>query len=351
MKSVNVTLFGNPLTDWLLSIGLAAGVFCCLSLVIRFLTEQIPKRTKFAPHTKSLLESALRINLFLVLMVAIVVGLSILQLNPKVETFTRQIFFIAICLQLGIWASDVVWVFCVKADPPSESVRYRSSAHGLIIIVARMLIWIILFLLVLENFGVNITALIAGLGIGGVAMALAVQNILGDILGSISIVLDKPFELGDFIVIGDTMGSVENIGIKTTRLRSLGGEQIVLSNSSLLSGRIQNFKRMYERRVVFSFGVTYDTPNEKLLAISEEVEKILRSREKVRFDRAHFKEFGPSALVFEVVYFVLSPDFNFYMDIQQHVNLELKSHFERLGVRFALPTQVSIQAKTPSALV
>jgi len=170
-------------------------------------------------------------------------------------------------------------------------------------------------------------------------VALAVQNILADLFASLSIALDQPFVIGDFIIVGDYLGTVENIGLKTTRVRSLSGEQLIFANNDLLNSRIRNYKRMGERRVVFSFGVTYQTAYDKLKTIPGVVQDIIESYENTRFDRAHFSEFGDFSLAFEVVYFVRSPDYNEYMDIQQGINLALVEHFEQEGIEFAYPTQ------------
>ncbi len=175
-----------------------------------------------------------------------------------------------------------------------------------------------MLLLALDNLGVDVTALVAGLGVGGIAVALAVQSILGDLFASLSIVLDKPFVIGDFIIVGDLLGTVENVGIKTTRVRSLSGEQLIFSNADLLNSRIRNYGRMYERRVVFTVGVTYDTPRHKLEDFS---------------------------LDFETVYYVQDPAYNLYMDIQQAINLELYQRFADEGIEFAYPTQTLFLAK------
>jgi len=200
-------------------------------------------------------------------------------------------------------------------------------------------VWVIGIVFLIDNLGYDITTIVAGLGIGGIAIALAAQTILGDLFSYIVIFFDKPFRPGDFIVIDDKMGSVEYIGIKTTRIRTLGGEQLICSNTDLTNSRVHNFKRMQERRVVFSFGVEYDTSSEKLRKISGIVKEIITSKEDIRFDRAHFKSFGAYSLDFEVVYFVLSDDFNKYMDIQQDINLQLFELFEKEEIVFAFPTQ------------
>ena len=172
-----------------------------------------------------------------------------------------------------------------------------------------------------------------------IAVALAAQNILGDLFASLSIVLDKPFAVGDFLIIDNYMGSVEKVGLKTTRVRSLSGEQLIFSNNDLLGSRIRNFKRMYQRRVVFSFGVVYETPANQLEAIPSMVREIVQGQPQTRFDRAHFQKFGDYALIFEVVYHVDSPDYNLYMDIQQAINLAIYRGLDERGLALAYPTQ------------
>jgi small-conductance mechanosensitive channel len=203
----------------------------------------------------------------------------------------------------------------------------------------RALLWSVLLLAILANMGVNITAFVASLGVGGVAVALAVQSILSDLFASLAIGLDKPFEIGDFIVFGDVAGSIEHIGLKTTRIRSLSGEQIVCSNTELLKNTIHNYKRMSERRILFGFGVTYDASPEQLREIPQIVKQAVESAGNTRFDRAHFKQFGESSLDFEVVYYVTEPGYNVYMDIQQHINLDLMTALANNAVEFAFPTR------------
>jgi small-conductance mechanosensitive channel len=205
--------------------------------------------------------------------------------------------------------------------------------------VVKVVLWAAVVLIALDNLGVHITTLVAGLGVGGIAVALAVQNILGDLFSSVTIILDKPFVIGDFIIVGDFLGSVEHIGLKTTRVRSLSGEQLVFANSDLLKSRIRNFKQMTERRIVFAFGVIYQTAADKLAAIPGLVREIVEAQPQARFDRAHFKAFGGSSLDFEVVYWVTNPDYNLYMDIQQAINLGLFRRFAAEGIEFAYPTQ------------
>jgi small-conductance mechanosensitive channel len=201
--------------------------------------------------------------------------------------------------------------------------------------------WAMGVVFVLDNLGFNVSAVLAGLGIGGVALALASQGILEDMFSYFAILLDRPFELGDLIVVGDFTGTIERVGIKTTRLESLSGEEIIMANKDLTSSRIRNFRRMERRRVVFKFGVTYETPLTELQAIPGIVKTIIDSVENALFDRAHFYDYGDFSLNFEVIYYVSGNDYKRYMDIQQEINLKLKQELERRGVEFAYPTQVT----------
>lgn len=211
--------------------------------------------------------------------------------------------------------------------------------------VAKGILWALGALFILSNLGINVSSLLAGLGIGGVAVALALQNILGDLFSSFAIYFDKPFVVGDVIKVDDFIGKVEKIGIKTTRLRALQGEEVVLSNRELTSARVQNFKKLEERRVVVKFGVVYETPTKKLRRIPGIIKKIVGSTKLTRFDRTHFTSFGDSALLFEAVYYVGSPDYNVYMDANQKIHLAIKNAFEKEGLVMAYPTQTVYLAK------
>ncbi len=215
--------------------------------------------------------------------------------------------------------------------------------------VLKITIWCIALILFLDNIGVKITSLITGLGIGGVAIAFAAQTILVDVFCCFTIFFDKPFEVGDFIVTGDQSGTVEHIGIKTTRLRALSGEQIVLANSDLTGSRINNFKRMEERRVLYRLGVEYDTPYEKLKKIPGIISAIIGEVDNARFGRVHFCAFGAYSLQFEVAYYVLSNDYDQYMDINQEINFRILYEFSKEGIGFAFPTQ-TLQLQDPKAL-
>ena len=213
------------------------------------------------------------------------------------------------------------------------------AAMDVVSFLLKIGIWTTVFLLTLDNLGVNITALLAGLGVGGIAVALAAQNIISDLFASLSIVLDRPFVLGDFLNIDEHYGNVEKVGLKTTRIRSLSGEQLVFSNNDLLSSRIRNYGQMTERRIVFSIGVVYGTPFTELEKIPKLIEDIIVKQELARFDRSHFQRYGAYSLDFETVYYVESSDYKLYMDIQQSVNLEIYRRFAEAGIEFAYPTQ------------
>jgi small-conductance mechanosensitive channel len=220
------------------------------------------------------------------------------------------------------------------ADDPA-----RTMGTSVLGFIARILVWGVVLLSFLRAIGKPVGPILASLGVGGIAVALALQNVLGDLFASITILLDKPFVVGDSILIGDFNGTIERIGVKSTRLRSVSGEEIIIGNQDLVSSRVRNFKRMRERRQVFTVGVTYDTPRPKVEKIAQVLKEIVTSVPDTRFDRANFKSFGSSSLDFEVVYFVLKPDYNSYMDVQQKVNLEILRRFAQEGIDLAFPTQ------------
>jgi small-conductance mechanosensitive channel len=284
------------------------------------------------------------------LLVAVYAASLTLNVPPRADRLLGALPTLALLVQVGFWGNMALRFFLGRyvSSRQEESDRLiLQTMTAPLRWIGGLLIWSVLSLLALDNLGVNVTALVAGLGVGGVAVALAVQNILGDLLGSLSIVLDKPFVIGDFIVVDTYMGTVENIGLKTTRIRSLSGEQIILSNSDLLKSRIRNYKRMTERRAVFKFRLLYDTPAGLLAQVPAWVREIIEAQPDTRFDRAHFAEFGDSALVFEVVYFVLDPDYGRFMDIQQTINLSLMKAFEERGIRFAQSNLPAVYRQIP----
>jgi small-conductance mechanosensitive channel len=225
-----------------------------------------------------------------------------------------------------------------KAEGEEEAQRRIKQMRGITVVIS-FLIWVLGFVFLMDNLGFQITTVIAGLGIGGIAIALAAQAILGDVFSYFVIFFDRPFEVGDFIIVGDKVGAVEYIGIKTTRVRSLSGEQLVFANHDLTNSRIHNYKKMERRRVVFKLGVIYQTTAEQLESIPKIVREIIESQQDATFDRGHFAAYGDFSLNFEFVYYVIGADYNKYMDIQQAINMKIYRTFEEKGIEFAYPTQ------------
>lgn len=215
----------------------------------------------------------------------------------------------------------------------------REHAVAGLLTMIRVIVWILGAVFLLDNLGFKVSTVVAGLGISGIAVALAAQAILGDLFSYITIMFDRPFEIGDFIIVGDSMGVVQHLGIKSTRLSSLGGEQIVLSNKDLTDSLVRNYKRMERRRVLFRLGVTYQTRLDQLREIPGLIRDILSEIEDTVFDRAHFASYGDSSLVFEVVYYVIGNDYTKYMDIQQQTNYRIYEEFEARKIEFAYPTR------------
>lgn len=335
-------LWGNPYLDWLIAVGaglLAIAVLRSLQALTRQRLARLAARsdTRWDDYVVKLI-SATRLLFWIV--AGVLIGSLLLDVPQSLQHGINITFVIALLIQAGLWAG--VLIDCVLDDYRKKS-REENPAQvttlGLIGLAGQVAVWSLVVLLILDNLGVDITALVAGLGIGGVAVALAVQNILGDLFASLSIVLDKPFVVGDFLMVGDFLGSVEKVGLKTTRLRSLSGEQLVFSNTDLLGSRIRNFGRMFERRVVFNLGVTYDTPRDRLQRIPGIVRNAVESQKAARFDRSHFSQYGDYSLNFESVYYVLTADYNRYMDVQQNIYYAIHEEFERAGIEFAYPSQ------------
>ena len=270
--------------------------------------------------------------------IAFYFAVQFLTLSSTLSKVLDSLLVIWVVYQVIIAAQILIEYIFVKALKNEED-KGAQGAFGVIKNVIGAVLWMLGILVILSNMGVNITSVIAGLGIGGIAIAFAFQNILEDLFSSFAILFDKPFKVGDFIVVGEHKGVVQKMGIKTTRLKSLGGEEIVISNKELTSARLQNFKKMEERRIGFNFGVTYETPTEKLKTIPETVKDIIDSIEKARFDRSHFSQFDDSALTFETVYYVTTSDYAVYRDIQQEINLRVKESFEKDSIDMAYPTQ------------
>lgn len=342
---------GNSGVDWLVALGTAVGLGALLLYTRRFLIGRLRKlaATTATPLDDLMLDVLTGTRRLFLAVIALYAAVQYLTLPPRADRIIDGAVIIVLLFQVALWANRAILAW-LKHYVQSKRETDAAGATTVTVLgfIARLAVWALVTLLILDNLGFNITTLVASLGIGGIAVALAVQNVLGDIFASLSIALDKPFVIGDFIIVEDVMGTVEYIGLKTTRLRSLSGEQIIFSNGDLLKARIRNYKRMVERRVLFAFGVTYQTSAEKLECIPDTVREIVEAQPKARFDRAHFKGFGDSSLDFEVVYYVNDRDYNVYMDTQQAINLALVRRFEADGIEFAYPTRTLYVVNTPA---
>lgn len=333
------TFLNIPASQWLTALLLTLLYFFIILTVWKFLIFKLKQfSAKTTNNIDDVVVEVLQSTEFLTFaMIATLLGIRILELPDRWMNRLDHVTFIVLGIQAAIWISKAITVWTNKKLTSREGDLPNPVITSMLSWVFKAVVWTILLLTVLANVGVNITAFVTSLGIGGVAVALAVQNILSDLFASLSIGLDKPFVIGDFIIFGDVMGTVERVGLKTTHIRSLNGEQIVCSNTELLKNTIHNYKRMSQRRVAFGFGVSYATPPESLEKIPPMIKRTIEKIEKTRFDRAHFKGFSAVTLDFEVVYFIVTDDFNLYMDIQQSINLTIMRELKALNVDFALP--------------
>ncbi len=342
MHWMEMVIMENSLIRWAIALSVFLAVLAVLLVIKRILLVKLmtlAKRTK-SSWDDALLEVLSHTRLSLLLPLALLLAAHSLSLPARSLSVLRGLFVVAFLLQIGLWGNQLIstWLRIRRKAREGQDTTVQSVLVGLDF-VFRILVWVVVFLLILDNLGVNITTLAASLGIGGIAVALAAQNVLGDLFASLSIIFDKPFLVGDFIVVDDKRGTVERIGMKSTQLRALGGEQIVFSNTDLLKSRLHNYKRMNERRVVFEIGVTYQTPRDKLQRLPSMLREAIAKQPSTRIDRAHLSKYGDSAVIFETVFFVLSPDYNQYMDTQQAIYLELHERFEQEGIQFAYPTR------------
>jgi small-conductance mechanosensitive channel len=339
---LNGFFLGNAVKVWLRSAALTVVLFAAMLTVKRFWCSRLGRAVdrEVGKAARLLLTIVRRTSVLFLAAVSVYVGSLLLRVPHPTRVVLEKLGLLAFLLQAGSWAAaGLSFWFGERIKAREKEDASSAATMKLLNYLVRTAIWALVLLLALDNLGVHVTTLIAGLGIGGIAVGLAVQNILSDLLAFISITLDKPFVPGDFIVVDEFMGTVEHIGIKTTRVRSLFGEQLVFGNNDLLKSRIRNYERMTERRSVITLGVAFETPPEKLEVIPGLVREVIEKTSGVRFDRAHFKEIGPSSLVFEVVYWVLSPDYKTYMDVQQTINLDIFRLFKEEAISFAYPAQ------------
>jgi len=351
MSFLTSTFYSNEIWRWFAALATILFVWFALRILMRIVVRRFRRFARTTPTGVDDLAADLldKTRSVFIVVLAFYAGSRILELPQQADSVLRTLFVLALLLQAGYWgnAFTTFWINRTVRRRLEDDASTATSIAALGF-VGKVAIWAIVILLALDNMGIDITTLVAGLGISGIAIALAVQNILGDLFASLSIIVDKPFVIGDFIIVGDLMGTVERIGLKTTRVRSLSGEQIVFSNGDLLASRVRNYKRMYERRIVFTVGVTYDTPVEVVERIPAKIQEIVEAQGDTRFDRCHFRAFGDSSLPIETVYYVLVADYNVYMDIQQAINLALMRAFEEEGIEFAFPTQ-TIHVRTDEA--
>ena len=352
MDVFNYTFYGNTLTMWLAALAVAAVVTLALRAVRGTLARRLAAMVgNTATNIDDLVFDLVNeTKLLFLLVVGLYVGSYLVVLPGDLRGAADTVMVVALLLQAGVWGSRMITTW-VTGQAKKKAAEDAASATALGVIGAplRLALWSVVVLVALDNVGVDVTALIAGLGIGGVAVALAAQNILGDLFSSLSIVLDRPFVIGDFIIVGDQMGTVERIGLKTTRVRALSGELIIFSNADLLQSRVRNYKQMFERRIVFGLGVVYQTPADTIEAIPGVVSEIIEAQPNARFDRGHFKAFGDFSLDFEFVYYVKVPDYAAYADTQQAINMAILRRFEADGIEFAYPTQTLIVERGEAA--
>ena len=349
---ISRTYLGNSVETWLWALGAAI----VLAFVFNFILKRFVRSfAGFAEKTETDFDdlvSALveKTSIVLIIIFSVYVATFFLDLTQQVREFRKSVIVICLLVQVGFWGGGFIDYYVTKKLADVGAGAGASITHIKTLgFFVKSVLWVILVILTIDNLGFDPTTIIAGLGVGGIAVALALQNVLGDLIASLSIIFDKPFEVGDFIVIDSMSGDVEHIGLKTTRLRSLSGEQLVLSNNDLLQSRIKNYKRMNTRRILFSLGVVYETSYDDLARIPGLIKEIIDAEPKARFGRAHFSSYGDFALNYDIVYFVLTPSFDDYMDIQQNVNLRIFERFSEEGIEFAYPTRKVFLDSTQAA--
>ncbi|MCK5353253.1 mechanosensitive ion channel family protein [bacterium] len=333
---------GNSVLKWVIALAVAVAIYAVLSVLRRTAGSRLKNMAdRTTTDLDDFIADLVQVRTKKILFLAFAVyGASLfLVLPPDVQRVILGAVFVFLFFQVGLWGNGIIRFLVTRRAAKDGEDGLNLEAYSVITWIAKAALWTTVVLLALNNLGIQITALVAGLGISGIAVALAVQNILGDLFASLSIIMDRPFVIGDFIIVDDLMGTVEHVGLKTTRVLSLSGEQIVFSNTDLLESRIRNFRLMNERRVLFTLGMTYQTPAEKLERIPAMIQEIIEAQEQVRFDRAHFASYGDFSLNFEIVYWVLDRDYALYMGIQQEINLALYRKFEEEKIEFAYPTQ------------
>jgi small-conductance mechanosensitive channel len=357
-RALAFELLGNSAADWLEAAGITLLLLLSALLIKRLLRRRfaLPVTPEIGAAASSAAQELVRelmrrTRWALLLVPAVFLGTLALTLSPHLYALLRTLAVLALLLQVALWGTVGIELW-VSRERRRRLAQDAASATliGSLNFAMRLVLWVFIALVALDNLGVNVTALVAGLGVGGIAVALALQNILGDVLASISIAADKPFVLGDTIQVDNFVGTVEDVGWRTTRLRSLSGEQLIFANSDLLKSRIRNHRRMADRRVVLAFGVDYRTGADQVEKIPLLLRAIVEAQPGVRFDRAHFKGFGQGSLDLEAVFYLTNPDYNLFMDAQQAILLALMRALESEGIRLAQPDRTLwIAAETEPA--
>ena len=332
---------GNTLRDWCISLGIMIISITALRIFQKIVVKRLQQLSeKTATGIDDFLVSVIRRTVMpLVYILAVYFSLKYLSISDSVKhtlhvaVTLATVFFVV--RGINSFIRYIFYSYLGKETPEAEK---KKQLRGILLII-QSIVWLVGIVFLIDNLGYDITTIVTGLGIGGIAIALASQAILGDLFSYLVIFFDKPFEVGDFLIVDDKIGSVEYIGIKTTRIRTLSGEQLICSNTDLTNSRVHNFKRMQQRRVLFSIGVIYSTPSGKLKRIPGMIKEIIESVKDTRFDRAHFASFGDFSLNFEIVYYIGTADYNMYMDRQQTINLKIFEKFEQENIDFAFPTQ------------
>ena len=333
--------YGNTVQQYAIALSIIIGGIVLVRLFRKRMLSQIRKWTE-KTETKLddyIIDGIEKFGLPILVFVAIYSGLSYLTFTEKADKFIDNSMVVVITIYVIRLLSSFIRLTLESFISNQEGGQEKLKQLNGIMLIINVIIWAVGLLFLFDNLGYNVTTIIAGLGIGGIAIALAAQNILGDLFNYFVIFFDRPFEVGDFITVDDKKGTVEHIGIKTTRLLSVNGEQLAFSNSDLTKSRIHNFKRMQRRRVVFNIGVVYSTTHEKLQRIPTIIKDIISSQELATFDRAHFATFGPYSLNFEIVYFIESSEYIPFMNTQEAINLRIFKAFDDEKIEFAYPTQ------------
>lgn len=331
---------GNSLLLWVLALGGALLGFLLVAGLLHLLSARVRRRHAETGRAVPALLLALlaATRYWLVLLLALAIAGKFLHASTKANIWLEHLLFALCGLQLALWANALIRHWLQRTDATSSK-RISPVFLNMLTWAAQILIWSMLLLAFMANVGINITAFVASLGVGGIAIALGLQNILGDLFASVAIGLDKPFEVGDAIAFDDDSGTVVDVGVKTTRIASTSGEQLVISNADLLKKLIHNYSRMTQRRVVFGFCVPYGTSSDQVQTIVAQTRAFIQAEPQVRFDRGHLTGFGEYGYDFEFVYYVLSPDYSLYCDIQQRVNLRIMGQLEAMRVPFAIPAR------------